>query len=193
MHGQWVGLHFHNRNRCSNTHSAHRINNITILHNNVANVKQGKRYWLNCFLRRSLNLNWNRSFAKLIHLHLYFKKWQRVTVTFRSGSDKQLLLRYAEAKRLAASRDWSVEEHRTNGSRLELQYRVVCAANYYGQQCMQYCRPKDDEYGHYICTAQGVKQCKQGWQGDFCDKREFLTSVILGTKTFSFSNRAKPQ
>jgi delta-like protein len=94
------------------------------------------------------------------------------------SAEKVLLLRLAEQKMLAAGQDWSVETHTNNGSKLELHYRVVCDQNYFGDQCSIYCRPQDiDVRGHFGCSASGQKQCIDGWQGENCDKREYILLI----------------
>lgn len=84
--------------------------------------------------------------------------------------DKFLIMRMAEQKSLSVSPIWSTETHAKNDMRLEMQIRVVCDEYYYGPQCSEFCRPKDDPSGHYVCTTNGSISCMQGWKGPNCDQ-----------------------
>ncbi|CAL8329350.1 unnamed protein product [Merluccius merluccius] len=57
-----------------------------------------------------------------------------------------------------------------NGSAARLQYRVRlrCEDGYYGPRCTRFCRPRDDFFGHYECSAAGNKTCLGGWRGADC-------------------------
>ena len=57
-----------------------------------------------------------------------------------------------------------------SGSVLSYSYRVVCDPYYYGSQCSDMCKPRDDKFGHYTCRENGTKSCLDGWGGQFCDK-----------------------
>ena len=48
--------------------------------------------------------------------------------------------------------------------------RVYCSLYYHGDECSAFCRPRNDNFGHYMCLTNGQKQCSSGWQGDNCDK-----------------------
>ena len=90
-----------------------------------------------------------------------------------------LISRAAYRQRLEAGTKWEKYQHIENGKgrqKLDLEYRMVCSAPYYGSDCNTYCKPRNDQYGHYNCDAQGVKQCLPGWQKDsdnsYCTKRK---------------------
>ncbi|XP_071099151.1 neurogenic locus protein delta-like [Haliotis cracherodii] len=52
---------------------------------------------------------------------------------------------------------------------IDLQLKVFCDTHYYGEECLKYCKPADDETGHYICDPHtGDKICRTGWTGDLC-------------------------
>lgn len=51
--------------------------------------------------------------------------------------------------------------------------RVQCADNYYNTTCTTFCRPRNDQFGHYTCGKQGNKVCMPGWQGANCEKGEY--------------------
>ncbi len=50
-------------------------------------------------------------------------------------------------------------------SRIELSFRVQCAANFYGSDCATRCVPRDDSGGHYSCGSNGERICLSGWSG----------------------------
>lgn len=46
-------------------------------------------------------------------------------------------------------------------------FRLVCSQHYYGAHCDDFCRPRDDQFGHYECgTTAGEKICLEGYQKD---------------------------
>lgn len=48
--------------------------------------------------------------------------------------------------------------------------RVQCSENYYNTTCTTFCRPRNDQFGHYTCSELGNKVCLGGWQGANCEK-----------------------
>ena len=63
----------------------------------------------------------------------------------------------------------------TNGyATITLRFRVVCAENYYRQDCNTFCMAQDNEMGHYICDRQGNKVCLAGFTGGNCSVGEPL-------------------
>jgi len=69
------------------------------------------------------------------------------------------------------SDDWQSKQwNSTESQSISFRYRVECDATYYGDGCTTICTERDDELGHYECDAQGAKVCRQGWQGEYCDK-----------------------
>lgn len=48
--------------------------------------------------------------------------------------------------------------------------RIYCSLNYYGDGCTTFCRARDDQFGHYNCSASGQKMCMDGWHGTDCDR-----------------------
>lgn len=47
---------------------------------------------------------------------------------------------------------------------------MQCSANYYNTTCTTFCRPRNDQFGHYTCGEKGNKVCLAGWQGANCEK-----------------------
>ncbi len=87
-----------------------------------------------------------------------------------------MISRLATQNQLDAGSEWTRGEHRgLGGVRLEYEYRMVCSAHYYGRDCDTLCRPRDDQFGHYTCAADGERVCLQGWEkgpGGYCTKGE---------------------
>ena len=80
----------------------------------------------------------------------------------------QLIDRDKLQSRIVPSINWQSRTHNGATATIEYKFRVVCDKDYYGPKCMDYCRPKDDTYGHYTCDNIGEKVCKPGWTGPHC-------------------------
>ena len=86
----------------------------------------------------------------------------------------------ATQQELEAGSDWTHGVHQELNTKLEYEYRVKCSNHYYGKDCDTLCRPRNDQFGHYTCDANGNKICLNGWQrdpnnsqaGDYCTKRK---------------------
>ena len=87
---------------------------------------------------------------------------------FLSGSPREQIMRLAVQKSIAAGSSWQHLTHQTQYTTLEYSYRVVCDEHYYGTGCTNYCRPRDDQFGHYTCDNNGTKICLDGWKGPYC-------------------------
>ena len=70
-------------------------------------------------------------------------------------------------------------------SRIELSFRVQCAANFYGSNCATRCVPRDDSGGHYRCGSNGERICLSGWSGPSsgCTTREFKIRIHINYST----------
>lgn len=55
-------------------------------------------------------------------------------------------------------------------ARITLSFRVMCADNYYRQDCSTFCLSQDNETGHYTCDKEGNKVCLEGFSGSNCDR-----------------------
>ncbi|XP_013393696.1 delta-like protein D isoform X2 [Lingula anatina] len=89
----------------------------------------------------------------------------------RPGSPRELIYRMANQSSLEVGETWTRGPTTTTSSiRLDFKYRVICDKNYYGSGCTDLCRPRDDRFGHWNCTANGTKVCLDGWTGPYCDK-----------------------
>lgn len=90
-------------------------------------------------------------------------------------NQNNLISRLATRRRLSIGEDWSQDVHFGEQSELRYSYHVFCDEFYYGDACSDYCRPRDDTLGHYMCDENGNKQCLDGWQGEYCSDRESLS------------------
>ncbi|XP_062537642.1 protein serrate [Armigeres subalbatus] len=68
------------------------------------------------------------------------------------------------------SHEWNTLDHTGKNARITYRVRVQCADNYYNTTCTTFCRPRNDQFGHYTCGEQGNKVCLPGWQGANCEK-----------------------
>lgn len=67
---------------------------------------------------------------------------------------------------------WSLGEHLGEQSELHFSYRVVCDEFYYGDDCSDFCRSRDDPFGHFTCDDAGNRICLPEWKGDYCAERK---------------------
>ena len=64
-------------------------------------------------------------------------------------------------------------------SRIELNFRVRCASNYYGSNCATYCLRRDDSGGHYACGSNGERICLSGWSDPSTDCTSRKSKVLV--------------
>ena len=107
-------------------------------------------------------------------------------ISFFIFAEKSLVSRLATQNELEAGDSWTRGVHEESSSRLEYDYRMVCASHYYGKDCDTLCRPRDDQFGHYKCGPEGQKVCLDGWQkdptkpeGDYCTKGKLTYTCTL--------------
>ena len=91
-----------------------------------------------------------------------------------TGSSHELISRLATQRSVEVGETWHTDSDINNSTQLQYSYRVVCDANYYGPQCADHCKARDDKFGHYTCGPNGEKVCLDGWQSTYCDKRMYL-------------------
>jgi hypothetical protein len=85
---------------------------------------------------------------------------------------ESLIARFSIQGELGVSANWTQYPSRQATKEIEFEYRVTCESNYYGAGCETLCRERDDNFGHYACSASGQRMCFSGWQGDYCTKRK---------------------
>ncbi|XP_055716834.1 neurogenic locus protein delta [Phlebotomus papatasi] len=85
-----------------------------------------------------------------------------------------LISRLSIQRVLDVSSNWTEDKHESVYTTIQYDFRVTCDAHYYGSGCANLCRPRDDQFGHYTCSATGGIVCLSGWQGDYCTKARCL-------------------
>lgn len=100
-------------------------------------------------------------------------------IFFFSGTTNgsALITRIMDQRYLKLSDGWVQQEYAgsTGGvrSRLVYEHRVRCEDNYHGDGCAKFCRPRDDNFGHYLCSDDGDMICMPGWTGSYCGKGNY--------------------
>lgn len=62
-------------------------------------------------------------------------------------------------------------------------FRLLCNQYYFGITCATYCRPRNDNIGHYNCDENGNKHCIPGWTGEECNTgRSLLDSACFSSE-----------
>ncbi len=93
-----------------------------------------------------------------------------------SGSPRVLISQLKKQSSVEVGEEWQhfdfSPEESPGSSVLTYSYRVTCDQFYYGAQCSELCKPRDDKFGHYTCTQNGTKSCLDGWGGSYCDEGE---------------------
>ena len=100
------------------------------------------------------------------------KNFLQIYYIFRLFTDDQLLAQSTAHRTIRAESNWTESVFVVNSSRLTYSYRVICDQKYYGPGCSDLCRPRDDGFGHYTCTANGTRICREGWTGPYCTERK---------------------
>lgn len=85
---------------------------------------------------------------------------------------ESLISRFSIQGELGVTANWTQYTSRQSAKEIDFEYRVTCAANYYGPGCGTLCRERDDNFGHIACSASGQKICLSGWQGEYCTERK---------------------
>lgn len=87
---------------------------------------------------------------------------------------KVLVMQMATQRYLDSSNAWKADSYSSEGGQvLDYRYRVKCDEHYYGDNCANLCRPRDDNFGHYTCSEAGDKVCLAGWSGEYCTKGNY--------------------
>ena len=103
-----------------------------------------------------------------------------------AGSRRTLIWRLTVQRLLNISsgggNSWTMSECRPASLLLPAvvyRYRAVCDADLHGPGCMEFCRPRDDRFGHYSCDVTGRKLCHGGWTGTFCHMRTMFALCLI--------------
>lgn len=87
-----------------------------------------------------------------------------------SGVHRTLVAQMSTQKWLDVGDSWTPGTLQKERAALSYSYRVRCQEFYYGSECAKLCRPRDDKFGHFTCSASGDVVCLPGWKGDYCTK-----------------------
>ncbi|XP_031565278.1 delta-like protein 1 isoform X2 [Actinia tenebrosa] len=92
-----------------------------------------------------------------------------------AGSSNTIIEALINTPSYGASLEWSnftQDVNTTNGFKikLNLSYRFICAPNNFGANCSKACTPRNDQFGHFTCDANGNIVCLPGWGGHPSDK-----------------------
>lgn len=90
--------------------------------------------------------------------------------TSSSGVHRTLVAQMSTQKWLDVGDSWTPGTLQKERAALSYSYRVRCQEFYYGSECAKLCRPRDDKFGHFTCSASGDVVCLPGWKGDYCTK-----------------------
>ncbi|KAJ1108863.1 hypothetical protein NDU88_006233 [Pleurodeles waltl] len=115
-------------------------------------------------IRVPFHFKWPGTFSLII------ESWNTNNAEASTENSDNLLSRLATRRRLAVGEDWSQDVHLGEQSELRYSYHVLCDEHYYGDSCSDYCRPRDDTFGHYSCDEEGNRLCLAGWRGEYCSE-----------------------
>ncbi|XP_033848474.1 delta-like protein C [Acipenser ruthenus] len=115
-------------------------------------------------IRVPFHFKWPGTFSLII------EAWNAESGEPSTENPSNLISRLATRRRLAVGEDWSQDVHFGEQSELRYSYHVVCDDHYYGDSCSDYCRPRDDTFGHYTCNEAGNRACLTGWRGEYCSE-----------------------
>ncbi|XP_059148224.1 delta-like protein 1 [Physella acuta] len=87
----------------------------------------------------------------------------------RSENGSTLIARLAGIKSLVSGQQWLDSAETINTTEIRYGLRFQCQANYYGAMCADFCRARNDQFGHYTCSQNGTKICTDGWDGEYCE------------------------
>ncbi|MGH0173496.1 UNVERIFIED_CONTAM: hypothetical protein FKN15_065582 [Acipenser sinensis] len=116
-------------------------------------------------IRIPFHFKWPGTFSLII------EAWNKESAEQSTENPSNLISRLATRRRLAVGEDWSQDVHFGEQSELRYSYHVVCDDYYYGDSCSDYCRPRDDTFGHYTCDEAGNRACLAGWRGEYCSEQ----------------------
>ncbi|XP_074598394.1 uncharacterized protein LOC141853072 [Brevipalpus obovatus] len=119
-------------------------------------------------LKLPFTFRWMKSFTLIVSVAMHSK-----SSDFIVPLEKQIHLddNVLPTNRSSDSpRSWLYKTFKTPRSHLVYRYRIYCDLYYYGDECSEFCRERNDIFGHYTCLNSGQKQCLHGWKGDNCEK-----------------------
>ncbi|KAJ3590275.1 hypothetical protein NHX12_008229 [Muraenolepis orangiensis] len=113
-------------------------------------------------IRVPFHFKWPGSFS------LILEAWSAAAAEEEEATDSPPMSRLAAGRSVAVGEAWSRDAYQDDLSAVRFSYRALCDAHYHGDACAAYCRPRDDNFGHYSCDVAGSKVCLDGWTGEYC-------------------------
>ncbi|XP_076850667.1 LOW QUALITY PROTEIN: uncharacterized protein LOC143500444 [Brachyhypopomus gauderio] len=127
---------------------------------------------------------WPKSFSLVIEVLDHDNE------TSQPGQE-ELIERVLLSSMLNPGEQWQTYRHHGRPLSLEYRLRFRCHSNYYGPQCNEFCRSRDDFFGHFDCDATGSKVCKDGWEGQECRQAICKQGCNLAHGTCSLPGECK--
>ena len=64
---------------------------------------------------------------------------------------------------------------------MTFRFKAMCATNFFGPDCTQFCQGRDDSSGHYTCDANGNEVCLDGYvdPGSNCVTRKLYSYLLM--------------
>ncbi|XP_066559973.1 delta-like protein C [Amia ocellicauda] len=117
-------------------------------------------------IRVPFHFKWPGTFSLII------EAWNAESSEQSTDNPVNLISRLAMRRRLAVGEDWSQDVHNSGEQQSDIRYsyHVVCDEHYYGDSCSDYCRPRNDTFGHFTCDDAGNRACLSGWSGEYCSE-----------------------
>ncbi|XP_013414285.1 protein jagged-1b isoform X2 [Lingula anatina] len=100
---------------------------------------------------------------------LILEAWDLDGTTPGLGNGNAMIERAAHSGIILPGQDWHTLTHIGPTASFVYRIRVVCDPFYYNTTCNKFCRPRNDQFGHYECNANGDKVCLPGWMGMNCE------------------------
>ncbi|XDV28040.1 hypothetical protein PO909_031445 [Leuciscus waleckii] len=109
------------------------------------------------------NLKWPGTVSVII------EAWNTESSNNQSTENlNSMISHFATQRNLTIGEKWSQDVHLGEQSKLRFSYRVVCVEFFYGDDCSDFCLPRDDPFGHFNCDAAGNRICLPEWKGKYC-------------------------
>ncbi|XP_038823433.1 protein jagged-2-like isoform X1 [Salvelinus namaycush] len=105
---------------------------------------------------------WPRAYTLIV------EAWDWDNGTHSSSGEDLLIERSVCKGMINPGDDKQTIQHNGPTANFEYNIRVRCDENYYGNKCNKQCRPRNDDYGHYVCDQFGNRGCLEGWMGPYC-------------------------
>lgn len=98
--------------------------------------------------------------------------WDKFKVTFYifTGSVDRLLEQGVQSEDISPGPVWRRFTHVGRTAIITYQLRVLCDEYYGNVTCSAYCRPRNDNFGHWYCNEDSQIACLDGWTGQNCEK-----------------------